>query len=166
MKRVSRSVRLLNSAAYRDPDGTHPYLLTTIPLQAGKSHEHDLHVPGCPHLTKTTPVTEVSGTYRELTARPGIWPCRRCQPHCRHKVILPDGTDRYRPMGPITAGHSQGEEYGEYAICEQTQHGTWTVREWAADGPAVLARATELNLVVILGPRDLRHGLPTPVPAH
>ncbi|WP_433259240.1 hypothetical protein ACQPYK_49590 (plasmid) [Streptosporangium sp. CA-135522] len=154
MRPVRRPIALLNHPVYQDPDGEHTY--TLAPGVCGK----DFHVPGCPKLKDIEGVTEVTGTYDGIfTSR--TMPCKHCQPHGRHKVTLPDGTDRYRPMGPIAVGNhgDRDAEYGEYALCEQRK-GTWRVREWAADGPAALARAAELGVKVILGPHDARHGLP------
>ncbi|GLX06680.1 hypothetical protein [Microbispora sp. NBRC 16548] len=162
MESVRRPVALLNHKVYRDPDGEHTYVMAP----------HDgigkvFHVPGCPKLKDATDTDEVTGTYGVLFDIPGgVWPCGICHPHGRHKVTLPDGTTRYRPMGPIARGtHGDRlEEYGEYALCDQAR-GRWRVREWAPDGPRALERAQQLGVTVILGPPDARYGLPTPIPS-
>ncbi|MGW4639646.1 hypothetical protein ACWEN6_14015 [Sphaerisporangium sp. NPDC004334] len=155
---IRRSIPLLNSEPYRDPDGEHTYLLVD-------GAQPWLHVHGCAELKHAT-ATPVTGIYRQLTCpvhnlRPPR-PCNRCHPHSAHKVTLPDGTDRYRPMGPLATGQhgDQVALYGEYALVDQ-HNGEWRVREWAADGPSALTRAKTLGIQVILGPRDDRYGLPT-----
>ncbi|MEV4472887.1 hypothetical protein [Nonomuraea sp. NPDC049504] len=162
MKPIRRPLALLNHAVYQDPDGEHTYLL------APGAHGVDFHVPACPKLKGVEVLSKKTGTYNGIFDIPkGVWPCSFCQPHGRHKVTLPDGTDRYRPQGPIAFGrHGDRDElHGEYALCEQSR-GKWRVREWAGDGPAALARAAELGITVILGPPDKRYGLPMePAPA-
>ncbi|GGT04640.1 hypothetical protein GCM10010156_73070 [Planobispora rosea] len=156
MKRIRYPIPLLNHPVYRDPDGEHTYVLTP-----GR-HGVDFHVPGCPAAKGTRKLSKVTGTYKSVFDIPkGVWPCRSCQPHGCHKVTLPDGTDRYRPMGPIAIGRhgDQDEAYGNYALCDQFR-GKWRVREWAPDGLAALARAQKLGVTVILGPPDARYGLP------
>ncbi|NRQ31227.1 hypothetical protein HII36_05170 [Nonomuraea sp. NN258] len=154
MKPIRRTVALLNHVIYRDPDGEHAYVLGPGP------HGKVFHVPGCPKVKGIEGTERVIGTYHHLFTATCM-PCNHCMPHGSHKVTLPDGTHRYRPMGPIAAGHhgDRIEEHGEYALCDQTR-GKWRVREWAGDGPAALARAAKLGVTVILGPPDARYGLP------
>ncbi|MEV4748971.1 hypothetical protein AB0K21_21555 [Streptosporangium sp. NPDC049248] len=155
MNPVRRPIRLLNHAIYRAPDAEHTYVVGV------GVHGKDFHVPVCPKLKGQTGTEKVTGVYNDLfTSR--ITPCGHCHPHGRHKVTLPDGTDRYRPMGPIATGQhgDRRDEYGEYALCEQ-HNGVWRVREWAADAPAAVGRAAQLGITTILGPRSVEHGLPT-----
>ncbi|TMR92817.1 hypothetical protein [Nonomuraea basaltis] len=154
MRPIHRPVTLLNHPIYQDPDGEHAYSLGPGP------YRKDFHDPGCPKVKGIEGVSEVTSTYDRLFTATCM-PCKHCIPHGAHKVTLPDGTYRYRPMGPIAVGHhgDRVEEHGEYALCDQSR-GKWRVREWAADGPAALARAKELGVKVILGPLDARYGLP------
>ncbi|WP_433426206.1 hypothetical protein ACQP1V_42975 (plasmid) [Microtetraspora malaysiensis] len=157
MKPIRRPLALLNHAIYQDPDAQHTYVLAPH-ADLGR----EFHVPVCPKLKGVSETSEVTGVYDRIFNIPAkVWPCSYCQPHGRHKVTLPDGSDRYRPQGPIAYG-THGDrlvEHGEYALCDQSR-GTWRVREWAADGPAALARAAELGVKVILGPPHARYGLP------
>ncbi|WP_431928747.1 hypothetical protein [Nonomuraea jabiensis] len=157
MKPIKFSVALLNSAPYQDPDGRHPYVMT-----ASGEHREWMHVAGCPLLKEQSITREATGAYGDLCSyTTGVLGCDRCLPHAGHHVVLPDGGKRYRPMGPI-AYRRHGDrdvEYGEYALVEE-KRSKWRVLEWAADGPAALARAKELGITVILGPSDKRYGLP------
>ncbi|MEU1880904.1 hypothetical protein ABZ470_26655 [Streptosporangium sp. NPDC020072] len=155
MKLIRRPIALLNHRIYQTPDDEHTYIL------APGRHGKDFHVPGCPKLKGITETSKVTGTYQVIFDCVNVWPCSFCQPHAQHKVTLPDGTPRYRPMGPIAYG-THGEllqKHGKYALCDQSR-GRWRVREWAADGPAALARAATLGVTVILGPPDAQYGLP------
>ncbi|MFD8529491.1 hypothetical protein ACFV0L_18925 [Streptosporangium canum] len=157
MRPIRRPMVLVNHPIYQDPDGEHIYVLAP--------HAHlgrEFHVPVCPKIQGVAGKSKVTGVYDRIFEIPaGVWPCNYCQPHGWHKVTLPDGTDRYRPMGPIAYGTGGDRlvEHGQYALCDQVG-GKWRVREWAADGPAALARAAELGVKVILGPPNARYGLP------
>jgi len=149
-------VALLNSGPYQDPDGAHTYVIS-----GGRWHL--MHVDGCPALDERTSRREVVGTYNDV-ANVRRFGCQRCQPHRWSHVTLPDGTKRYRPMGPILSGGDDSDpRYGEYALVDQAD-GRWQVREWAATGQAALDRAAKLGITVILGPPNAELGLPTPLP--
>lgn len=155
MTPIPRSVDLLNCPAYADPEGRHTYLL--VPRG---DRLYSFHVPGCDRLDGAQ-TTELTGTYWDIEG-PTVEPCVWCHPHGGHHVTLPDGTRRYRPLGPITTGRNgdRSEEYGEFAIIGQNGDGVWQVHEWSDDLAAALDRAVALGLMTVVGPRGTRYDLP------
>jgi hypothetical protein len=137
------TIRLLNSAPYRDPAARHTYSITD------PSGRPFVHVGRCPALRFTpsadTVVFQADAVgFAARVETHGITPCG-CLPHTRDHVLLPNGARRHRPIQADTLTCAVATNNGR----------VWRLERWFA--------STEIAALHIAKVKNRPSGYRTPV---